>query len=153
MEVNNENINILLNLAQAYEAEFSPVTKKNPQPSGLYALDTICDADHPSFLLYDSEIPIGFCIKSFVDSRHDISEFYIVPTYRRKGIAKQFAFAIFNKYIGDWQVRQIQGADHATAFWRSIINEFTKGQYVESQVNDSYWGVVTRQLFKSQTTI
>ncbi len=149
VEVNNSNLNILLNLAQAYEAEFSLVTKKNPLPSGLYSLDTNCDIDHPSYLIYDKVTPIGFCIKTIVDLRHDISEFYVIPTYRRKGIAKYFATEIFKKYTGDWQVRQIRGADKAVSFWRAVINEFTSGHFSESQVDDASWGTVTRQIFKS----
>lgn len=149
VDVNKNNVSILLNLAQAYEAEFSPITKKNPLSNGLYALDTNWDSDHPAFLLFDNEIPIGFCIKATVDFRHDISEFYVIPTYRSKGVAKFFAFEIFKKYAGDWQVRQIQGADQAVIFWRTIINEFTSGHFFESQVDDIYWGTVTRQIFKS----
>jgi len=149
VEVNKNNISILLNLAQAYEAEFSPITKKNPLSNGLYALDTNWDSDHPAFLLFDNETPVGFCIKTILDSRHDISEFYVVPTYRHKGIAKSFVIEIFNKYAGTWQARQIQGADQAVSFCRAVISEFTSGKYTEEIVEDEYWGKITRQIFKS----
>lgn len=147
--VTSENINVLLNLAQAYEAEFSVITKKNPNSDGLYPLDTNWDENHPSYLLFDNDTPIGFCMKTTMDGRHDISEFYMIPTRRREGIAKHFAIQIFKIYKGEWQVRQIQGADNATKFWRSAIKEFTNNNFVETQDVDMYWGKVTKQAFRS----
>jgi predicted acetyltransferase len=148
--VDKSNLQVLLNLAQAYEAEFSPITKKNPSESGLYPLDTNIDEHHPSFLLFDQKIPVGFCIKHTVNNRHDIAEFYVVPTYRLKGHARQFAIEIFKKYPGEWQVQQIKGADQATQFWRATIKAFTKGKFEEAVAIDPYWGSVTRQSFVSQ---
>ncbi len=143
------NKKILFNLAQAYEAEFSYITKKNPGPDGIYPLDTPIDVDHPSFLLYIGGIPVGFCIKGTCDGIHDISEFYIVPSYRHNSVGEKFALIIFQKYSGKWQVRQIEGADKATRFWRKVISNFTSGKFVEETTLDNYWGKVTRQSFES----
>lgn len=38
--VNSSNLAIYLNLTQAYEAEFSPLTKKLPDEEGKFTLDT-----------------------------------------------------------------------------------------------------------------
>lgn len=76
-------------------------------------------------------------------------EFYIIPARRKNKLGERLATTIFNMYPGDWQVRQIAGADLAKAFWRKIIKTFTQGNYVESEVNDPDWGVVTRQQFVS----
>lgn len=58
------------------------------------------DDQHPGYLLYDQTTPIGFCIKVVQDNRHDIAEFYIIPTYRTKGVMQTFAIEIFKKYSG-----------------------------------------------------
>lgn len=137
----------MLNLAQAYEAEFSTITKKSPNADGLYPLDTSWDEEHPSYLLYDETTPIGFCMKTTMDGRHDMAEFYVIPTRRRMGAAKYFATQICLMYPGEWQARQIEGADHATEFCRSIIGEGTHNKFSESKVDDPYWGQVTRQVF------
>jgi predicted acetyltransferase len=147
--VDSSNLSILLNLVQAYEAEFSLITKKLPGPNGLYALDTNLDESHSAFLLYIGISPLGFCIKATQDGIHDIAEFYIVPSHRGNNLGCEFAASIFQKYSGKWQVRQISGADKAVLFWRKAIGRFTNGNYVESIVEDSYWGKVTKQTFNS----
>lgn len=147
--VDSLNIKILLNLLQAYEAEFSAITKKTPRIDGIFPIDTPIDGDHPSFLVYSNSIPVGFCIKSTYEGIHDIAEFYVVPSFRYLNIGENFAKYIFTKYPGKWQVRQIEGAHKATRFWNKVINNFTSGNYTESIVNDSYWGKVTKQNFES----
>lgn len=149
VQVTEINKNILLNLVQAYEAEFSYITKKTPGPDGVYPLDTLIDVDHPSFLLYIDRIPVGFCIKGTCDGIHDISEFYVVPSHRFSNIGEKFALKIFQEYSGKWQVRQIEGADKATRFWRKAIGNFTSGKFIEETTQDSYWGKITRQSFES----
>jgi hypothetical protein len=46
-------------------------------------------------------------------------------------------------------VRQIEGAEHAKAFWRKTISRYTHNGYIEVIVNDADWGVVTLQRFVS----
>lgn len=62
-----------------------------------------------------------------------------------------FAFAIFDKFPGPWQVRQILSAVKAISFWRTIVHEYTGGKYQEDLVDDSHWGSVIRQRFTSRT--
>jgi predicted acetyltransferase len=68
---------------------------------------------------------------------------------RGKNFGYHFACVIFNKYPGQWQVRQIENAGAAISFWRSVIKKYTADKYEESVVSDPDWGVVTRQRFTS----
>src|SRR5687768_1690571 len=129
--VDPTNLQILLNLMQAYEAEFSDITKKRPAEDGLFPLDTQIDSSHQGWLLYDDKSPIGFAITGTRSNRNDVSEFYIIPSLRKQGIGKFFAKKIFSQFSGPWQVRQIAGAGRATAFWRKAIGEFTKQKFHE----------------------
>ncbi|MBP9681191.1 MAG: hypothetical protein KBD76_07285 [Bacteriovorax sp.] len=148
IDVSASNLKILFNLAQAYEAEFSIITKKNPDPNGVYLLDTNIDTEHLGYLFYDNSTPIGFCIKGISYGRHDIAEFYIIPTYRNNNLGEKMAIEIFKKFPGPWQVRQISGADKAKAFWRKTIKRFTNNNFIESQIPDKHWGQVTCQMFE-----
>ena len=40
-------------------------------------------------------------------------------------------------------------AGEARDFWCRTIGEYTHGNYTEDEVQDPYWGIVTRQLFQS----
>ena len=55
VDVTPLNIEIYYNLTQAYEAEFSPLTKKFPDQKGKFALDTEIGGNVKGFLLYIDE--------------------------------------------------------------------------------------------------
>jgi predicted acetyltransferase len=74
-------------------------------------------------------------------------EFFVVPYFRKNGIGMEFAHAIWKNNPGEWEIKQIQGAEYATAFWRKTINSFNETAYTEESYNDPYWGIVTRQKF------
>jgi predicted acetyltransferase len=136
---------------QAYEAEFSELTQKLPDKCGKFAPDTFIDENHDGYIFFNEvDLPIGFCIKGVVDGIHDISEFYIIPALRKKGVGKIMAEMIFESYLGEWQVRQIMGADKAHAFWYKAISDFTNGQLSDSIIDDPHWGKVHRQKFVSK---
>ena len=84
-EVCDSNLSTYLNLAQAYEAEFSPITKKNPNLTGLYELDTTIGGEVKAYILQNSANAIGFAAASVPEEgTRDLREFYIVPTMRGK---------------------------------------------------------------------
>jgi len=68
-----------------------------------------------------------------------IGEFFIMRKYRRRGIGKQAAFSIFDKYLGKWEVREIEANKEAHQFWIKVISEYTNGQYSEINANDDKW--------------
>jgi predicted acetyltransferase len=102
------------------------------------------------FYWFRKEKPLGFAIRTEIDGRSDVAEFYILPCYRNTGLGKSLAFALFDQFPGPWQVRQIPTAKAATAFWRRVIAEYTQDNYKEDQVEDPHWGKVIRQLFESR---
>jgi predicted acetyltransferase len=143
------NREIFLNLAQAYEAEFSSITKKNPDSTGKYPLDTLPEDTVHNFLFFCGATPIGFALIGKENNRWDMAEFFVIPTFRRGGIGSKLAHTLFTMHQGPWQIRQIQGADHARAFWRAAISSFGLGNYDEVEILDEYWGPVTCQTFES----
>src|SRR5580692_8036317 len=74
----------------------------------------------------------------------------IVPTYRKKMVGKNMAFAVFNKHPGPWRIRQISGSELATKFWRRVIGEYTNENYTESQIDNPPWGLSICQKFNNQ---
>jgi len=140
---------ILLNLAQAYEAEFSSLTGKMPDKNGVFELDTIPDKYYKAYLFYYKESPIGFCIVNTKGEVKDIAEFYIIPSMRKKKLGYNFACSIFNIYPGKWQVRQIQEADYSINFWRYVISKYTNNKYIEDTPYEKDWGIINRQQFST----
>lgn len=136
-------------MIQDYEGEFSPMTGKKPNEIGKFELDVDYRPPNESFYWVEETKKVGFCISQVVDGYFDIAEFYIVPTHRGQKIGEKLAQAIFDKFQGSWQVRQLKQAEDATAFWRKVIAKYTHGNYVEILLEDPHWGSVICQRFKS----
>lgn len=148
ISVSKINLPIYNNLAQCYEAEFSPLTQKKPNAEGLFELDTQLGETITGFILDIDDIPAGIAaISQKENNGYEMCEFYVVPYFRRSTIGMQFAHMIWSMYPGQWEIKQIEGAEYATAFWRRVIEQFNTTPYTEEQVNDLYWGNVTRQKF------
>ncbi len=148
LEVNPQNLQVYLNLAQCYEAEFSVLTRKKPNKEGLYQLDT--EIAHPTkgYLLYVDKTPVGLAAVGVNgDSVYEICEFYIIPNCRKEGLGMKFAHEIWRMLPGKWEVKQIEGADHAIKFWRNCIHRYPHHSFSEDIVKDPYWGQVNRHTF------
>jgi predicted acetyltransferase len=134
------------NLSQHYEAEFSQLTGKTPDAYGLYKI-TELDSSYIGFIAKVGSSPVGFMVIHQIEGIWDVAEFYVAPTHRRSRLGMALAFHIFNMFPGHWQVRQINGADRAKAFWVRTIDQFTQGNFSSETVNDGEWGEVLRQRF------
>lgn len=149
--VDSENSQIYLHLCQSYEGEFSALTAKKPNAQGLFELDTPLGGAVLGYLLYAQQAPIGLAaVKVHVaGALYEVCEFYIVPSCRKQGLGQWFASELFKRYKGQWEVKQLRGADAASTFWRKTIGAFTGGAFQEELYHDAYWGEVVRQQFVS----
>ncbi len=137
---------------QDYEAEFSAITKKQPDAEGRFALEADWQPPNKGFYQFMDGKPTGFAIVGKTEEAlFDVVEFYILPCFRKKGFGKLLAFALFDLFPGPWQVRQIPTAKEAIAFWRATIHEYTGGNFKEDEIQDPHWGSVLRQCFRSKT--
>ena len=137
-----------MNLAQCYEAEFSSLTRKQPNSSGIFELDTYPGESVQCYILTIKNIPAAIAAISLNDEHsHEMREFYVVPYFRKNGVGKNFAHKLWQIHPGHWEIKQIEHAQYATIFWRKTISQYKDTTYLEDQHLDSYWGLVTRQKF------
>ncbi|WP_226649246.1 GNAT family N-acetyltransferase [Microbulbifer variabilis] len=147
VDVTDKNLSIYLNLAQCYEAEFSVLTKKKPNKDGLFALDTDIISPTRGYIVFIEKTPAGIAAIGCKGTSYEVFEFYIVPYFRKEKLGTKFAHSIWSKFPGKWEVKQIEGADHAVNFWRNCIRKYPHKNYIEDQYQDHYWGQVNRQSF------
>lgn len=146
--VTEKNLDIYHNLAQCYEAEFSPLTGKRPDSSGIFSLDTHIGENVFGYLLHIDAVPAGLAaIKRQNDEHFEMCEFYVVPAFRNNAAGKRFAHTIWKLHSGTWEIKQIDGADYATKFWRKTISQYNETPFSEERYDDAYWGSVIRQQF------
>jgi predicted acetyltransferase len=92
----------------------------------------------PFWIEADGEIA-GFALVRRCDHGvYDMSEFYIVPEYRRGGIGLDAARAIFARFPGGWTLSQFKENEPAIRFWRHVLEGFapydeTRGERIEQR--------------------
>ena len=139
-----------LALSQQYEAEFSRITGKLPDASGHYKItDEVTDKYQAWVFQKDTQI-VGFAVIDVSRQRTDVAEFYIIPALRGQRLGEISAMALFDCYPGDWQVRQIKGAEYARKFWEQVIRRYSQGLFDSSSELDHDWGHVYIQRFTAK---
>lgn len=138
--IGKEEKQVLYNLYQYYEHEFSPYTNMDIGLDGRFSINLEHYWEDPRWnpflICYDKKIA-GFLIILFdnndtdPDPIHVIYDFLILRKYRRKGIGKSAAVQAFNLYKAVWKVVQISENRPAQHFWRDVVNDYTAGQYTE----------------------
>lgn len=61
----------------------------------------------------------------------NMGEFFIIAKFQDKGIGQKVAHQIWKEYQGIWEVSVIPENKSALYFWRKVISNFTKDQYLE----------------------
>ena len=79
----------------------------------------------------------------------DVAEFFVVRGYRRFGVGRRAAQALWRLMPGDWVVRVSEGNRAGIPFWEATVREHTGGAYQVTQRPGSphAWRVFT---FKSE---
>lgn len=59
----------------------------------------------------------------------ELSEFFVMRKYRRRGVGTRAATAVFDMFPGRWEVDQLASNVEAQAFWRGVIGRYTSGRF------------------------
>ena len=114
----------LARLLELYAYDFSELTGADVNDDGQYGwryLDAYwTDPErHPFLFRVDGRLA-GFALVR-AGAPHDMAEFFVMRKYRRGGVGVTAARAIFARFPGEWQVRQVRANVGAIAFWRHAI--------------------------------
>ena len=64
-----------------------------------------------------------------------MSELFVLARYRRRGVGRRAARALFDAFRGVWEVSELPGNVRAQQFWRAVIGEHTRGAFEERVEN------------------
>jgi len=148
---------ILCRLVELYLYDFSEFTGWDVGDNGRFG-DRILDGcwtepwRHPFLIKVDGKLA-GFAI---VDDRshlsgdpqtRDMKEFFVLRKYRGRGVGASVATQLFDRFPGNWEVRELAKNVAALAFWRAVIARYTDGRFVEVAWDERQRGPV--QFFDS----
>lgn len=74
----------------------------------------------PYLIRADGELA-GLALVRRVRADWFLSEFLVLPKFRRTGVGTQAARHLFSAHQGSWRVHQVAHHDQATQFWRHAI--------------------------------
>jgi aminoglycoside 6'-N-acetyltransferase I len=79
------------------------------------------------------------CTRPHVSPGRDyrMNDFFVLRQWRRAGIGRRAAVALFNAFPGKWEVGWIPANRPAGAFWRSLVAEHTGGCFEQALVMES----------------
>lgn len=133
---------VLQQLMEFYLYDFSEIDGKEIGPHGTYAY-AYQYLDHywrepgrfPYFIKFDGKLAGFALVRAEAGAPVDMAEFFVLRSYRRKGVGSTAAKVIFARYPGEWTVREHPKNVAAQVFWRRVIGEFA-GRYDESAGDD-----------------
>ena len=134
-----EDREILANLIEKYNYEFSQYDCRDVNKLGLYGYEYLDyywteDKRWAYFIEVDGKLA-GFVMvidlpeAEGTETDFQIAEFFVVYKYRRLGVGKQAFFQVLDKHKGRWQLRRHPKNIASVLFWDKAINEYTNGKY------------------------
>ena len=68
-----------------------------------------------------------------------IAEFFVMRKFRKYGVGRAAAWAVFDRFPGRWEISQIAQNVPAQQFWRRIIAQYTNGNFQEVILDNENW--------------
>ena len=137
--VQSEEKEILKNLLEKYDYEFSQYDMRDVNKLGLYGykyLDFYWAEENrwAYFIVVDGKLA-GFVMVTDLpevegtETDFQISEFFVMYKYRRGGVGREAFFRVLDKHKGRWQLRRHPKNIPSVHFWDNVIGEYTKGKF------------------------
>ncbi len=90
--------------------------------------------------ILDDKQPAGFAMvaRQTTASRaadFRMAEFFVARGYRRRGLGRRAVRLILDRFAGSWEILEYSRNPAAVNFWRSVVAEYTRGEYRERSAN------------------
>ena len=105
---------ILRNLLEKYDYEFSQYDQKDVNDLGLYGYDYLDhywteEGRHAFFIRVDGRLAGFVMINTFPEveepTDYTLAEFFVMYKYRGRGVGRSAAFQVFDRFPGKWRPR------------------------------------------------
>lgn len=119
---------ILANLLQLYAHDFSEFQEIELGPDGRFDYKPLplywSDPNRRPFLVRIDGKLAGLVLIASNESVWDMTEFFILRAYRKRGIGTDVAHDVWRRFPGTWEVRVMESNHAALRFWDRAISMF-----------------------------
>ena len=134
-----EDREVLGNLLEKYDYEFSQYDRRDVNKLGLYGykyLDYYWTEEHrwAYFIVVDGNLAglvmvIDLPEVEGTETDFQMAEFFVMYKYRRLGVGRAAVFQVLDKHRGRWQLKRHPKNIASVLFWDKVISEYTGGRY------------------------
>lgn len=129
---------ILRNLMEKYDYEFSQYDRRDVNELGLFGYDWLdCywteEKRHAFFIKADEKLA-GFvmvcdCSETREPCDYGIAEFFVMYKYRRLGVGSFAARSVWDLFHGSWQLKLHPKNETSVQFWQKTVSSYTNGNF------------------------
>ena len=133
------------NLLQPYLDELVNFFDESPEykdENGVYHypfLDNYWQEDtrYP-YLLYSNDQLAGFALVGYRRKFWVITEFYVLPEFRRCGVAYDCSKEIFKRHPGEWEISFNKQNVASRSLWRKLAENLSRGTTLAGEIDSSH---------------
>jgi predicted acetyltransferase len=152
--VSRDEKEILRNLTEKYEYEFTAYEDADVNNMGLYGYKYIdhywTDKNRYAYFIKVNGKLAGFIMIDDcryidrIETNFSISELFVMHKYKKMGVGTYAVKYVLNKHKGKWQIGYNPKNEIGKKFWNKTIKEYTKGKYelITENVDQMYNGVM-----------
>ena len=139
IQVPVEEKQTLNNLLKMYCYEWSQYNKFDVNDKGEYEFEHHLPKfwnkeNHYPFFIKVNGILAGFVLiddefQIYKNSDYSVSKFFVMHKYRKAGVGRYAAKAVFDMFHGKWEIERHPNNIASVIFWDRIINEYMDGKY------------------------
>lgn len=130
---------ILRNLLEKYDYEFSQWDKRDVNKLGLYGYEYLdnywTEKNRFAYFILVEEHIAGFVMVNNYPEAEDqktdftVAEFFVMYKYRKCGVGSFAARQAFDLHQGKWQLKMHPHNIPSVHFWNKVVGEYTNGDY------------------------
>jgi len=145
IEAHESQSGVIWTLLQEYLRQFSAFTEMRTDEHGSFPYPYLNlywkESGRIPYLIKVDGSTAGFAlIREVIDectSPHmSVAEFYIVPSYQRKGIGKKVFSLIIGLHRVNWQLSVYRNNQTGLLFWRNVLEEYALDTLEQDESGD-----------------
>jgi predicted acetyltransferase len=150
IEAGAQQQSVLENLLQLYIHDFSELIPLDVGDNGRFSYKNLTpywsDSSRLPFLAtFDGKLA-GFVLVTISElsgdgEGYDMAEFFVLRSYRHRGIGRELAEKVWLRFPGLWQIRVMANNVAAFKFWASSIAKFTQrmADFTSFEIDGTRW--------------